>query len=100
LILADLRSAEISLINGEDSSIVDDTLPLVDSERVRVELRLAYMLKNGGARCVTLYAPYCIINLTGLPLSMQNNTMVKSNQEIAGVVAAKFLPFFTLIQRV
>lgn len=88
MVLADLRSAEISLINSEDCSIVDDTLPLVDSERVRVELRLAYRLKSGGARRVTLYTPYCIINLTGLPLSLQNNTVVKSNQEIAGVIAA------------
>lgn len=76
------------MINGEDRSVVDDTLPMVDSSRVRLELRLAYMLKKGGARRATLYAPYCIINLTGLPLFLQNNTVVKSNQEIAGVLAS------------
>lgn len=81
----DLRSTEISLINDREMDLVDEGVKLIDSDRVRVELRLAYQLKRGGVRRVNLFAPYILYNLTGLRLGVANNTVVKANQEVAGL---------------
>lgn len=67
--------------------MTDASIPMIDGERVKVSLRLAYARKKGGTRRVILYAPYAILNLTGLPFALQNNTIVKANQEVAGLTA-------------
>lgn len=66
---------------------MDATIPMTDGDRVKVSLRLSYARKQGGTRKVILFAPYAILNLTGLTFSLQNNTIVKANQDVAGLTA-------------
>jgi vacuolar protein sorting-associated protein 13A/C len=92
---AGLGSSQISLVNtpedwgaegGGGGGERDDRLPCVDSERLRMDLRLAYQLKKQVIRRVILWSPYVIYSLFGrVPLSLRNNTVVRANRGVPGV---------------
>jgi hypothetical protein len=74
------------VVNNPDEDFQDDTIPLQDLEGHHLYLRLKYdeLSDTGGARKISIYCPYVILNKSGLELNYKSRSMVFVNRRAAG----------------
>lgn len=79
------QTSEFSIINSNDTEFDEErTITVKDAQGLELNLKLHYyeIPESGGAFKVSVYAPYIILNKTGL------NMMVKSKRMLQGATAA------------
>ncbi|KAJ1797891.1 Vacuolar protein sorting-associated protein 13, partial [Coemansia sp. RSA 2399] len=73
--------------NDEDEYPVDDDIVVVDRQGLKLALKLHRMdIPNSGGRCrrISIYAPYVMVNRTGLKLSYSSKGLFKGVSAVAG----------------
>ena len=83
LILIGLQSVAPVLVNSHDPDEQSSSMIVTSSSQTidQVSLGLEYRVGAGTSRRVILYAPYLIVNQTGLPIGIQANSLFKSSQD-------------------
>ncbi|KAJ1923434.1 Vacuolar protein sorting-associated protein 13, partial [Tieghemiomyces parasiticus] len=80
--------SRFAVINAAASAdiAVDDTLALVDRSRRELLIRLDRrpLPDTGGAHIVSVYAPYIMLNQTGLHMHLKSRSLIKSASVAAG----------------
>ncbi|RKP35136.1 hypothetical protein BJ085DRAFT_22499, partial [Dimargaris cristalligena] len=79
------RFAVIDASSDQDMD-VDDQISLIDNQRRELPLRLDRrpIPDTGGAHIVSIYAPYVMINQTGLAMLLKSKSLIKSASVVAG----------------
>jgi vacuolar protein sorting-associated protein 13A/C len=82
------KSSEFTLINSSDRENFrrEKTLVVKDNNGLQLRLKLHYfnIPDSGGAFKVTVYAPYIILNRTGLELDVRSKTFMGGTKAAAG----------------
>lgn len=82
------RQCEFAIINGtpQEDFRRESTLSIQDDKGIELKLGLHYYTipDSGGAFKVSVYAPYLVLNRTGLDISLQSKTMFQSARSAAG----------------
>ena len=82
------KQSEFAVINSsaQEDFRREKTLPIKDPQGNILNLKLHYfnMPDSGGAFKVSVYAPYLILNKTGLSINIQSKTMFSSAKSAAG----------------
>ena len=82
------KQSEFAVINSsaQEDFRREKTLPIKDPQGNILNLKLHYfnMPDSGGAFKVSVYAPYLVLNKTGLSINIQSKTMFSSAKSAAG----------------
>ncbi|EAW10592.1 membrane morphogenesis protein VPS13 [Aspergillus clavatus NRRL 1] len=81
------KQSDFAIINGNAQDFRrEHTLSLKDERGIPLRLKLHYfnIPDSGGAFKVSIYSPYLILNMTGLPMEIQSKAFLQSARSAAG----------------
>ncbi|KAJ3408710.1 hypothetical protein HDV05_004781 [Chytridiales sp. JEL 0842] len=87
----DFKPSELAILSNAELDYRDERVTLVDSEGLELHLRLKYSEKlEFGGRKVAIYAPYVLLNKTGLKMVYSARSLIATARLAAGQAMQKF----------